>query len=981
MHGSIRLPLSRLFRLVAVAVVAAAFVLTSSSAYAQDEKPRDGRALNHFGRSSRGIRPNDSGALPMSSDGALGTQGTADLAAQYDIDQLAGWGIVFGFGGPGPVPGSIDFSHPTNVTLNVTDAFCTGDSFRILDRGRVVLETPRVGNDFPDCLIYEDDPGQAFLNPQFSHGTAVLPAGSHSLTIEVLDSPYEGGAAFLEVLHLGPAVDPNRQLGGQVHLPILNFLGQDDVCETWIEVQNVGCENQMAALVTWGEPGFCPPQAAGPLKVECTGMLKPGTTWNLYGAQVPTGSKSGILFKLSARQLSEDGIDVIPEDDVTGSYVCEVLFFNVVGDADDYRRFKKAYDEGLFFDGIDMSLARGSGALAVDVHRTCPGSATPGVDVTSKYNGIAGDHLGVFDEVYGGYSFYVPLVYASKAGMNSIIYIQNGGLMCSSLEIWFKQLDDCLRASICDIATLAPGETYQLDANDCVGPDFQGSAWIRSTQKMGVVVDITVQDTLMTYVGEPGEINYTFDPNLATYTAGNQVAFAPLTYSEYQGWDTGIQVQNLSAVMAAKVKVYFLDRGGDIITTLVDWVCPRGSQTFFLPVVADLPGNWVGSARVESQEWITPGGPNVLSPNIVAVATLIKYSDTARTSMTQAIAYNLLPEHKIYDWQIASGTGGGLDSGVGLIAIPSLLKDLSRSGLTSEIAIANVVPKPGFTDLVIYIYDQNGLLDYICQKLNEKQVEYIDLQTWGYVNNGFKGSAIISAWFWEHDVFSGRGQFERNLVGLGAVSIERRGGKFTEDVPGDEAAGDRGIPFAVTYDEEGEPVFEYCFMGPLPLCAGFPDNRPAGGCPDTVTASCDNCPVAIPASGAAPSAFASVGAQIGCTIADVDITLDINHTWNNDLNIDVSSNALIGVTIVNQICGADDNMFAIVDSDAGAPIGSVCPPSGFLRVTPGGAGVAPDALDQFDGTDPGGQWSLDITDLVGGDAGTINDWQVNITYR
>ena len=115
--------------------------------------------------------------------------------------------------------------------------------------------------------------------------------------------------------------------------------------------------------------------------------------------------------------------------------------------------------------------------------------------------------------------------------------------------------------------------------------------------------------------------------------------------------------------------------------------------------------------------------------------------------------------------------------------------------------------------------------------------------------------------------------------------------------------------------------------------------------------------------------------------ADVDITLDINHTWNSDLNIDVSSNALIGVTIVNQVCGADDNMFAIVDSDAGAPIGSVCPPSGFLRVTPGGAGVAPDALDQFDGTDPGGQWSLDITDLVGGDAGTINDWQVNITYR
>ena len=46
------------------------------------------------------------------------------------------------------------------------------------------------------------------------------------------------------------------------------------------------------------------------------------------------------------------------------------------------------------------------------------------------------------------------------------------------------------------------------------------------------------------------------------FSYGNQVNFAPLTYSEYQGWDTAIQVQNLSAATAAKVKVYFLDRGG-----------------------------------------------------------------------------------------------------------------------------------------------------------------------------------------------------------------------------------------------------------------------------------------------------------------------------------------------------------------------------------------------------------------------------------
>jgi hypothetical protein len=615
-----------------------------------------------------------------------------------------------------------------------------------------------------------------------------------------------------------PTVDPNRQNGRQVHVPILDFIGNDDACSTWIEVQSIGCEWAKAILVTWGEPGFCPPQAAGPLKVECTGLLRPGSTWNLMSNQVPTGSKSGILFKFTARQLSEIGVD-LGADDIVADYMCEQLFFGVVGDADDYRRFKKAYNEGLTWRGIPLDAAAGEGFLAVDVLRDCPGDTTPGVRVTSKYNGLAGDHLGTYDSVYGGYTYYVPLVYAARAQFNTWIYVQNGGLECSSVEVWFKAQDDCLRARICEVATLAPGETIQLDPNQCVGPGWQGSAWIRASEPMGVAVDIIGRDVLLTYVGEPAEINYTFDPGKATFTAGNQVAFGPLIYSEYQGWDTGIQVQNMSPVVAAKVKVYFLDRSGDVITTLVDWVCPRGSQTFFLPVVYNLPGNWVGSVRVESQEWITPGGPSVLPPNIAAVASMIKYSDVQRTDTLEGIAYNLLPEHKVFDWQIGGQGRGGLYSGVGLVAIPSLLKDIGKTGVTSELAIANVVPKPGFTDFAIFLFDQNGLLDYVCQKLNEKQVEYIDINRWGYINDGFKGSAVISATFWEHDVFGPDGGFKRNLVGLAAMSVERSRTWLGTDVAGDEAAGDRGIPFAM--GDLGECPFGFA-SGFAPACPGVP---------------------------------------------------------------------------------------------------------------------------------------------------------------
>jgi hypothetical protein len=180
--------------------------------------------------------------------------------------------------------------------------------------------------------------------------------------------------------------------------------------------------------------------------------------------------------------------------------------------------------------------------------------------------------------------------------------------------------------------------------------------------------------------------------------------------------------------------------------------------------------------------------------------------------LLEGVAYNLFREQQAFDWQLGSGKGG-LASGVGLIGIPSFMNNMSgggETGLTTELAIANLVPKPGFTDFAIYIYDQNGLLDYVCEKLNEKQVEYINVaDDWNYINDGFKGSAVISATFWEHDVFDGRGQFVRNLVGLAAVKVERFNWPLVpstdpaDDAPGDQASASEGFPVPGVFDFEG----------------------------------------------------------------------------------------------------------------------------------------------------------------------------------
>jgi len=654
----------------------------------------------------------------------------------------------------------------------------------------------------------------AWLNKEEAEIMRRHPARSIILGVGALALGLAAGVGTATRAHADPS--PGRQ----VHLPVLNFLGQDDICKTWIEAQNLGFMSSKITIVTWGQPGFCPPQAAGPLKVECSGLLVPGASWNFLQGQVPTGAKSGIAFSFTCAQLSDLGLSgTLGFDDVVADYLCETLFFNVVGDSDDYRRFKKAYNEGLNYQGIPMALAYGS-PFGVEVLRHCPGDLTPASTISSKYEGLAGFMLGAPDPVYGGFGYYVPVVYADKGGFNSVVYVQNGGLECSSIELWFKAQDDCLRARICEVLTIAPGETFQFDAADCVGPDWQGSAWIRASEPMGIVVDIVGRDILMSYIGKPAQFSYVFEehgrPRGVEFRTGSQVAYGPLIYSEYQGWDSGVTVQNLSPATAAKVKVYFLDRSGGVITTLVDWVCARGSQTFFLPVIATLPGAWVGSVRVESQDFWSPGSAPIGAPDIQAVATLLKYNDAARSETVEGVAYNLIPEFQAYDWQVGPiccpCPGPGC---VGVLGVPSFLKDRQRTGVTTELAIQNVVAKPGFTDFALYIYDQNGLLDFVCEKLHAQQVEYIDLANWGFIHPGFKGSAVISATFWEHDVFTGQGTFVNNVVGLAAVSIERTGAVLGEQIPGDEAAASPAFPILDVGFGLASPLL-------VPRCPGQP---------------------------------------------------------------------------------------------------------------------------------------------------------------
>ncbi len=46
--------------------------------------------------------------------------------------------------------------------------------------------------------------------------------------------------------------------------------------------------------------GFCLPQSPGPFKVECSGLIYPGSAWQWRSPQLPTTAMGGIIYSVPA---------------------------------------------------------------------------------------------------------------------------------------------------------------------------------------------------------------------------------------------------------------------------------------------------------------------------------------------------------------------------------------------------------------------------------------------------------------------------------------------------------------------------------------------------------------------------------------------------------------------------------------------------------------------------------------------------------
>src|SRR5207248_2548171 len=120
------------------------------------------------------------------------------------------------------------------------------------------------------------------------------------------------------------------------------------------------------------------------------------------------------------------------------------------------------------------------------------------------------------------------------------------------------------------------------------------------------------------------------------------------------------------------------------------------------------------------------------------------------------------------------------------------------------------------------------------------------------------------------------------------------------------------------------------------------------------------------------SALAVSGA-VGQTVS-VKVTLNIAHTWDDDVSAFLISPAGTRVELFSHVGGSGKNFtFTTLDDQAATAVtAGTAPFSGSYR--PKGS------LAAVNGQNPNGTWTLEVSDTSAGDTGTLRGWSLTLTY-
>ena len=155
--------------------------------------------------------------------------------------------------------------------------------------------------------------------------------------------------------------------------------------------------------------------------------------------------------------------------------------------------------------------------------------------------------------------------------------------------------------------------------------------------------------------------------------------------------------------------------------------------------------------------------------------------------------------------------------------------------------------------------------------------------------------------------------------------------------------------------------------------------------------------IVLPDSGVVEVTTDTLTASPSCQMTDVDIALEIEHTWLGDNIIDITHGGTT-VIIVDRPgvppqggtvgCGADLACIRPIvfdDESGGIAIECAAPANcgtcfpGIPSQVPAGSYLPNEALSAFDNTDQAGDWVIGIRDMALQDTGTLCAWEVRTT--
>jgi subtilisin-like proprotein convertase family protein len=150
---------------------------------------------------------------------------------------------------------------------------------------------------------------------------------------------------------------------------------------------------------------------------------------------------------------------------------------------------------------------------------------------------------------------------------------------------------------------------------------------------------------------------------------------------------------------------------------------------------------------------------------------------------------------------------------------------------------------------------------------------------------------------------------------------------------------------------------------------------PPGASATTTSHASPNVPLAIADLATQSSTLAVSGA--GTFLWDVDLVVDIEHTWCSDLDLTLAAPSGKIVTITTDQGLDKDDVFAgtrFDDSSANA-----ITKFAFVNGAAAADLTAEGCFASLIGEDPNGTWTLAITDDAGGDVGTLQAWSLDVT--